>query len=105
MCSVDMPITIARPTNGQGAFLQRGYRSFVIDRDEYLLECGRYIERNPIKAGLLPEPGAYAYSSFSYYADGARGEFLSKSPARYCQMLWPEVLSSYPSGVVSSCLL
>jgi len=30
-----------------GNVFQRGYRSIPIDKDTYLLECGRYIERNP----------------------------------------------------------
>jgi putative transposase len=32
-----------------GSVFQRGFKSLVVDRDEYLLECGRYIERNPLK--------------------------------------------------------
>ena len=36
-----------------GSVFRQGYKSLVIDRDEYLLECGRYIERNPVKAGPL----------------------------------------------------
>src|SRR3989339_1345623 len=39
-----------------GSVFQRGYKSFVIDRDEYLLECGRYIERNPVRAKMVKAP-------------------------------------------------
>ena len=60
---------------------QRGYRSVVVDRDEYLLECGRYIERNPIKAGLSSDPGSYPHSSFGYYSLGQPDPLLEPSPA------------------------
>jgi hypothetical protein len=29
------------------------YKSLPIGEDSYLLECGRYIERNPLRAGLV----------------------------------------------------
>lgn len=64
-----------------GSVFQRGYRSLAIDRDEYLLECGRYIERNPLKAGLVSRPESYRYSSYGYYAKGRRDDLVAPSPA------------------------
>ena len=64
-----------------GSVFQRGYRSFVIDRDEYMLECGRYIERNPVKAKLVEKPGDYKFTSYRYYAVGESDEMLTDSPA------------------------
>ena len=64
-----------------GSVFQRSYRSLSIDRDEYLLECGRYIERNPLKAGLAKEPGEYTHTSYRYYALGETDELISASPA------------------------
>jgi len=64
-----------------GSVFQRGYRSFVIDRDEYMLECGRYIERNPVKAKLVENPGDYKYTSYRYYAAGDIDAMLTESPA------------------------
>jgi putative transposase len=31
-----------------GYLFQNRYKSILIEKDEYLMECGRYIERNPI---------------------------------------------------------
>lgn len=53
-----------------GNVFQRGYRSFLVDKDSYLLECGRYIERNPVKAHIVQDPTSYPYSSFLHYAMG-----------------------------------
>ena len=64
-----------------GSVFQRGYRSLVIDREEYLLECGRYIERNPLKAKLVRVLEEYAYTSYRYYAVGERDELITTSPA------------------------
>jgi len=64
-----------------GSVFQRGYKSFVIDRDEYLLECGRYIDRNPVRAKLVGKPEEYEFSSYRYYSEGRRDELLTFSPA------------------------
>lgn len=64
-----------------GSVFQRGYRSFPVDRDEYLLECGRYIERNPLKARLVERPDDYKHSSYHYYAKGKEDDLVSPSPA------------------------
>ena len=64
-----------------GNVFQRGYRSLSVDKDSYLLECGRYIERNPIKAALARHPAGYPYSSFQYYGCGESDDLLTPSPA------------------------
>lgn len=64
-----------------GSVFQRGFKNVVVDRDEYLLECGRYIERNPVKAKLADLPKEYRYSSFRYYAEGEDDSLITPSPA------------------------
>ena len=64
-----------------GGIFQRGFRSFAIDREEYLLECGRYIERNPLKAGIVDKPEDYEYSSYRFYANKEPDSLLIQSPA------------------------
>ena len=64
-----------------GNVFQRGYRSSPVEKDTHLLECGRYIERNPIKAGLAEHPAGYQYSSFRYYGCGEGDDIITPSPA------------------------
>lgn len=64
-----------------GSVFRQGYKSFAIDRDEYLLECGRYIERNPIKAGMVENLDEYPFSSYRFYAYGETDRLLDYSPA------------------------
>ncbi len=63
-----------------GSVFQRGYRSLLIDKEEYLLECGRYIERNPLKARMIKSLAQYAHSSYHYYADGQADDLINPSP-------------------------
>ena len=46
-----------------GHLWQGRFKSPVIQKDDYWLSCGRYIERNPVEAGLVVEPWQYPWSS------------------------------------------
>lgn len=56
------------------------FKSLPIENDSYLLECGRYIERNPLKAGLAKDPCAYPWSSYAFYAEGRPNSLLTANP-------------------------
>jgi putative transposase len=53
-----------------GFVFQNRYKSLFIERESYLLECARYIERNPLRAKLTNNLFKYPWSSFSFYANG-----------------------------------
>ncbi len=53
-----------------GFVFQNRYKSLFIERESYLMECGRYIERNPLRAKIIDDLHRYPWSSFSFYADG-----------------------------------
>jgi len=50
-----------------GHVFQERFRSPRISRESYYLQCGRYIERNSIKAGLVKNPWDYPHSSAAFY--------------------------------------
>ena len=57
--------------NGKvGHLWQDRFKSAVIEKDNYLLECGRYIERNPLRAGMVKSPREYPWSSYRVYGYG-----------------------------------
>jgi putative transposase len=64
-----------------GHLFQGRYRSLPIDKDSYLLECGRYIERNPVRAGLVEDPSAWHYSSYRIYSEGQEKSFVGYDPS------------------------
>jgi putative transposase len=63
-----------------GNLFQGRYKAFFIDKDEYLMECGRYIERNSLRAQLIDDLTKYPYCSFSFYALGREDEIITSDP-------------------------
>ena len=53
------------------------YYSCIAESAYYVLACYRYIELNPVRAGLVRLPGDYRWSSHSANTEGAAGEMLS----------------------------
>lgn len=52
------------------------FRSAPVATDEYSLACHRYIELNPVRAGLAANPGSYPWSSFHTNALGEASSLL-----------------------------
>jgi putative transposase len=46
------------------------YKATVVDTEHYLLACYRYIELNPVRGGLVADPGHYRWSSYRANALG-----------------------------------
>jgi len=65
-----------------GTLWEGRYRSAVVETDQYLLACMRYIELNPVRAGLVSEPTMYRWSSHAHYA-GLRVDPLVTEHAVY----------------------
>jgi putative transposase len=53
-----------------GTLWEGRFRSTIVDTSRYFLACSRYIERNPVRAGIVDDPGAYAWSSYRRNAYG-----------------------------------
>jgi putative transposase len=51
-----------------GTLWESRYRSSLITSDFYLLACHRYIELNPVRAGLAKDPSGYRWSSYGVNA-------------------------------------
>jgi putative transposase len=58
---------------------QGRFKSPAVKCSEYLLSCGRYIERNPVNAGLVGLPWEYVWSSAAAYALGKRDGLLAEN--------------------------
>ncbi len=50
-----------------GHFWQDRYKSQAVGKDSYFIQCGKYIELNPVRADLVEKPEDYRYSSYKYY--------------------------------------
>jgi putative transposase len=62
-----------------GHLWQGRFKSLPIDRDSYLLECGRYVELNPVRAGLCHEPSGFPWTSYRAYSAGAEDPVVRAS--------------------------
>jgi putative transposase len=56
------------------------YYSCLVEAESYLLTCHRYIESNPVRAGLVQHPGSYRWSSYRANAEGAPDHTISPHP-------------------------
>jgi putative transposase len=53
-----------------GTLWESRYRSSPIETDTYLLACTRYVELNPVRAGMVARPGDYRWSSYGAKVGG-----------------------------------
>ncbi|MBW9262700.1 MAG: transposase [Candidatus Thiodiazotropha sp. (ex. Lucinisca nassula)] len=68
-----------------GTLWEGRFKSCVVDEDEYLLVCQRYIELNPVRAGMVATPKEYHWSS--YHANGLGQQTSLWSPHHIYQSL------------------
>ncbi len=47
-----------------GHLFQGRFKGILVDRDAYLLELSRYVVLNPVRAGMVDEPGQWPWSSY-----------------------------------------
>ena len=53
-----------------GTLWEGRYKATLIDSETYLLTCMRYIELNPVRAGMAKHPSEYPWSSYAHNALG-----------------------------------
>ena len=64
----------------RGTLWEGRYRSSPINRDEYLLVCCRYVELNPVRAGIVEVPEEYKWSSYRYKVGKEKLNWLDLDP-------------------------
>ena len=60
-----------------GTLWEGRYRATLVDSEAYLLTCYRYIELNPVRAGMVEHPADYPWSSFRYNALGQDNSLIT----------------------------
>ena len=60
-----------------GTLWEGRYRSTIVDSDNYLLTVMRYIEMNPVRAGMVEHPAEYPWSSYQANGVGKVIELLT----------------------------
>jgi len=63
-----------------GTLWQGRYRAIPIDTDRYWLTCLRYIEQNPVRAGMVASAAHYPWSTYQAHAHGRWPRWLVPHP-------------------------
>ena len=53
-----------------GTLFEGRFKSSVVQNQKYLMACQRYIELNPVRAGMVSDPADYTWSSYRAHAFG-----------------------------------
>ena len=59
-----------------GTLFEGRFKSSVIDSDTYWFTCMRYVELNPVRAGLVSDPADYRWSSYRANAFGVHDRLI-----------------------------
>lgn len=60
-----------------GTLFEGRYRATVVDSERYLFECMRYVELNPVRAGMVTHPREFAWSSYRANAEGQVDQIIT----------------------------
>ena len=64
-----------------GSLWEGRFHSCLVTTERYALACYRYVELNPVKAGLAADPGEYRWSSYRANAQGQPSPLIEPHPA------------------------
>lgn len=73
-------IYFQRKYHATGHVWQGHYKSIPIESDAYYFQCARYIELNPVRAGIVSHPREYEWSSYSELGSKRLISWLDKHP-------------------------
>lgn len=63
-----------------GTLWEGRFKSSLVQMEDYLLLCQRYIELNPVRAGMVNDPAQYPWSSYRHHALGQTDQRLNQHP-------------------------
>ena len=74
-----------------GIFIKVVTKSFPVQTDDYYLTVMRYIEANPLRAGIVDSPNSYPWSSFAVRKGLEKPFTLSRGPVDL-PANWPQLV-------------
>ncbi len=63
-----------------GGLFEGRFRSSLVQDEIYLMTCLQYIELNPVRAGIVTDPGDYRWSSYQAHGFGVNILMLTPHP-------------------------
>ena len=77
--------SLNRRLNRCGSVWQGRFKASLVDSSEYFLTCQRYIELNPVRAGMVDKVSRYRWSSYGTNGEGRPSPLITPH-ARYMQL-------------------
>ena len=71
---------INRSYRRTGSLWEGRYKSSLVQAEAYLLTCMRYIELNPVRAGMVNDPSQYRWSSYRHNGLGQADTRIAHHP-------------------------
>ena len=71
-----------RPNGRRGRLWADRFKSVILESGKAVWDCVRYVEMNPVRAGLCADPAEYRFSTWGRFAGGGRHPF-AESAARH----------------------
>jgi len=68
---------VNRKQERRGTLWEGRFHSCTVLDERYLLTCYLYIESNPVRAGMVAQPGDYTWSSYRHNAEGIESSFVA----------------------------
>jgi putative transposase len=59
-----------------GTLFEGRFKAGLVQYENYFGRCLRYIDRNPVEAGIVKTPSQYPWSSYNFHAQGERNSIL-----------------------------
>jgi putative transposase len=69
---------INRTYRRSGTLWEGRFRSCLMQEDSYVLACYRYIEMNPVRAGMVEHPAEYRWSSYRANAQAEQSALITR---------------------------
>lgn len=60
-----------------GTLWEGRFKSCLVESTDYLLQCYRYIELNPVRAGMVDDPSEYVWSSYRCNGLGVSSKLIT----------------------------
>lgn len=71
---------INRVEQRSGTVWNGRYKSSPIETERYFMACCRYVELNPMRAGIVPSLDQYPWSSFRHHSNSIADDWLDEHP-------------------------
>jgi putative transposase len=90
-----------RKYSRSGTLWNGRYKPILIDDERGWLRCLRYIERNPVEAGIVRDPADYPWSSYRTHALGEPSTWLTPHPLYLALGSTPELRQAVYRAIAS----